>query len=121
MGNDGGGGDGDEAPSAGRDLDGPGPPPSLEARPQDDDVGSPFGRPPRFAGGPGCSRRRWLLEGRGVDGPQGQGGAVGREPGDTDRPVERRALQLRGRTLPNQDDACRCCEPSVRLEYVCGG
>ena len=56
----------------------PGPPPSLEARPRDDDVRSPFGRPPRFAGGPGCSRRRRLLGGWGADGAQGQGGAVGR-------------------------------------------
>src|SRR5918998_4800894 len=104
VGRDGGDGDGDGACSAGRDPDSSGPPPPLETRPRDDDAGSPFRQSPRFAGGSGCPRRRRLLEGWGADGPQGQGGAVGREPGDTDRPVERRALQLRGRTLPYQGD-----------------
>ena len=85
-------------------LDAASPAETVEAGPRDGHPRPFLQRAPRLAGrtrGPG---RRWFLEGGGTDRQEGSGTASRRESGDTHRVVERGAVLLFGRALPDRGD-----------------
>ncbi|CAA9464396.1 MAG: hypothetical protein AVDCRST_MAG25-1326, partial [uncultured Rubrobacteraceae bacterium] len=97
-------GDADEPRPDRRDSHATRPPPPVEARPRGGDPRPPLARTSGHAGRTRRPRRLRLRSGRGTDRPEGSGGKAGREPEDTGRTVERRALLLRGGALHDSRD-----------------